>query len=152
MDLSRDLAIVADTYHHKIKTMKISTGELTFLAGSGAFHGRQTSDKHEDGVGAAATFARPNSVTALGNIALVADGVNNAIRKVELSTGKVTTLGGFFQTDDVSWAIPLHDRDGLGTIATFNGPSGICMNDNFALVMDAAQSNAVRVITPQSPQ
>lgn len=70
-----------------------------------------------DGVGAGARFS---SITGLahdgnGNV-YVSDSGNNAIRKIDLATGEVTTLAGSQQAGSA---------DGVGAAARFSGPCGI---------------------------
>lgn len=77
-----------------------------------------------DGVGTVARFGRPYDVaiSPSGNFALVADMTINSIRRVDIKTGRVTTLAGKYRrTGNV---------DGVGSNAQFSSPSGICLTDH----------------------
>ena len=105
---------VADTSNQRIRKIVIATRVVTTLAGSGT----QGSD---DGTGTAASFNKPMGITIYGNSLYVAERYNNKIRKIVISTGKVTTLAGS--------GIAGSD-DGTGTEATFNNPQGITSDGN----------------------
>jgi sugar lactone lactonase YvrE len=75
---------VADAGSNRIQKIVIATGEVTTLAGST----RGTAD----GVGTAAQFSSPTHIATDGKGNLyVADAENDAVRKVVISTGEVTT-------------------------------------------------------------
>jgi hypothetical protein len=61
----------------------------------------------------------------LGNI-YEADHFNNNVRMIEASTGNVFTIAGSGNAQDI---------DGIGLNASFNGPQGLCIDDNGALYM-----------------
>ena len=65
-----------------------------------------------------------------------ADSNNNLIRRIDLSSGTVTTLAGTAGTTG--------HADGFGTTATFNKPSGIAMDaaGSFALVVSGGRKNS----------
>ncbi len=80
----------------------------------------------------------------LGNL-YEADHFGNTLRMIEASTGRVFTVAGSGNAADV---------DGVGMNASFNGPRGLCIDDNGVLYMttynDATQGgNEVRKITIQ---
>ncbi|WP_412476534.1 T9SS type A sorting domain-containing protein [Flavobacterium sp. TBRC 19031] len=76
---------------------------------------------YTDAVGTSAQFFGPRAVCLDNNgYMYVADYTNNLIRKIELATNTVSTLAG----STVGFA------DGVGTAAQFNGPSGICTDNN----------------------
>jgi hypothetical protein len=78
---------VADTDNHTIRKIVIATGAVTTFVGAAGEAGAT------DGTGAAARFDSPVGVASdgAGNL-FVADASNNAIRKVVIATGAVTTL------------------------------------------------------------
>lgn len=78
---------VADSWDATIRKVVISTGVVTTLAGSAGNHGAI------DGIGAAARFDAPQDITTDGKYLYVAD-LNNTIRKIEITTGTVTTVVG----------------------------------------------------------
>lgn len=86
---------------------------VTTIAGSTA--------GYTDAVGTSAQFYGPRAVCLDNNgFMYVADYTNNLIRKIEIATNTVSTLAG----STAGFA------DGIGTVAQFNGPSGICADNN----------------------
>ncbi len=108
---------VADTNNHTIRKIVVATGEVTTLAGLAGSSGEK------DGIGSAARFANPESVTAdrSGNV-YVADTLAFAIRKIVVATGAVTTLAKGFGSGDgtgiaVGFSYPRSvAADGLGSV------------------------------------
>jgi DNA-binding beta-propeller fold protein YncE len=82
---ARGLVYVADTYNHKIKTLRPATGEVRSFAGAGT-------EGSNDGAGSAARFYEPGGLSAAGDALFVADTNNHAIRRVSLDTGRVEAL------------------------------------------------------------
>ncbi|MBT6585818.1 MAG: hypothetical protein HON77_16080, partial [Gammaproteobacteria bacterium] len=83
---------VMDTNNHKIRKIVISTGEVTTLAGSGEIGS-------SDGTGTSASFKYPHYAINIGTNLYVTDSSNGTIRKIETSTGIVTTfVGGDFRS------------------------------------------------------
>lgn len=83
---------VADTDSYTIRKIVISTGEVTTLAGKADVFSEST-----DGTGTDATFADPTGITTDGTNLYVTDvnpsyGWHTPVRKIEISTGKTTTL------------------------------------------------------------
>jgi hypothetical protein len=81
---------------------------------------------------------------AQGNI-YEADHFNNNLRMIEACTGNVFTIAGSGNAEDV---------DGIGLNASFNGPQGLCIDDNGVLYMttfnyDTNGGNKIRKITIQ---
>ncbi|WP_114938222.1 NHL repeat-containing protein [Mucilaginibacter endophyticus] len=106
---------VADAGNNLIRKVT-SDGKVTTFAGSG--------DKGDvDGIGTAATFNNPVSITLDGSGNLyVAESTGKVIRKIT-SAGAVTTLAG----GGTSGA------DGTGTAAGFTSPTGIAVDANGVL-------------------
>lgn len=103
---------VADTLNHVIRKVEIGTRKVTTVAGSPGDSGAV------DGIGATARFAEPEGIAydGAGNL-LVADTLNETIRKVVVATGAVTTLAGA--------AGETGDADGIGASARFFGPKAL---------------------------
>ncbi|PYS23219.1 MAG: hypothetical protein DMG11_25750, partial [Acidobacteria bacterium] len=78
---------VADVWDYTIRRIRISTSEVTTLAGSSEQRG------YVDARGPSARFLGPTSVSGDGTNLYVAD--SGRIRKVALATGDVTTFIGF---------------------------------------------------------
>lgn len=76
---------VTDSFN-TIRKIVIATGEVSTLAGTPGVEG------FNDGIGPAASFHQPEGITTDGTYLYVSDSANNAIRKIVISTGAVSTL------------------------------------------------------------
>ncbi len=90
-----------------------------------------------DGRGRAARFSDPMGVVSLGGNLYVADTGNNAIRKVVISTGEVTTLAGRAGVKG--------SEDGTGAAARFNGPCGIATDGRYLYISDSYSATVRKV-------
>ncbi|MCP5496899.1 MAG: hypothetical protein H7A23_20290 [Leptospiraceae bacterium] len=113
---------VADSWNYTIRKVVISSGAVTTLAGTVGTGGSV------DGTGTAAQFNLPYGITTDGTNLYVTDLFSNTIRKVEISTGVVTTLAG---TAGIRGS-----TDGTGTAAQFDYPSGITTDGTNLYVAD----------------
>ena len=118
---------IADTSNHKIRKVEISSGIVTTLAGS--------SSGSNDGTGTSAKFKSPIGITTDGLNLYVTDKGNHRIRKVEISSGIVTTLAGS----------SIGSTDGTGTSAKFYDPYGITTDGSNLYVADY-RNHAIRKI------
>jgi hypothetical protein len=132
---------VADGY--AIRKVIISTGVVTTLAGTAGSPGLT------DGTGSAARFTNAQGITTDGTNLYVADG--NAIRKVVISTGVVTTLAGHNLLAGICIAGPgiscssSGSTDGTGLAATFSFPGGITTDGTNLYVADS-DNNTIRKV------
>lgn len=114
---------------------KISGGIVSVFAGS-----TLGSPGATDAVGTAARFNSPWGICIdQSGVLYVADGLNNKIRKINASTGAVTTLAGSGATGSAN---------GTGTAATFNFPTGVCADNSGNIYV--ADDNKIRVISSAS--
>ena len=135
---------VVDTSNNKIRKIAPSLGGsiqgtplnldntnavVTTFAGSGTAGST-------DATGTAASFNLPQGITTDGTYLYVADKSSHKIRKLEISTGAVTTLAG-------SGAAAL--TNGTGTGASFYFPDGITTDGTNLYVADSS-NHAVRKI------
>ncbi|MFA6015742.1 MAG: hypothetical protein WC742_11815 [Gallionellaceae bacterium] len=120
---------VIDKFNNSIRKIVISTGVVTTLAGNGAAG-------YLDGVGVAAQFNTPKSITTDGVNLYVGDSGNSIIRKVNLANGQVTTLAGSGIAGSA---------DGNGINATFGQVNGITVVGN-ALYASDTNNNTIRQI------
>lgn len=121
---------VTDTGNNRIRRIVVSTGVVTTLAGNSA-------PGSNDGTGVAAQFNGPSGIALDGDGTnlYVADTYNNRIRKIELSTGVVSTLTG----NSAGYT------DGPLYYAQFNSPSGIAVDGTTLYVADI-YNNCIRKI------
>ncbi len=130
----------ADQNNHLIRRIVISSGTVSTLAGAALSIGST------NGVGAASRFNLPFGVAmdAVGAVAIIVstkgedascsgvltqhalvcmqtDQNNNLIRRINVSSGSVTTLAGI--------ALSMGSTNGVGTAARFNSPYGVAMDD-----------------------
>lgn len=80
-----DHVYIADTYNHKIKTMRRDTQEFITLAGTGQ-------QGMANGEAALSQFYEPGGVSVGGGKLYIADTNNHLIRVLDLETGIVSTL------------------------------------------------------------
>lgn len=133
-------AYFVDKGNFKIKRLTIASGAVETIAGTGA-------SANTDGTGILAAFNSPNALclSADGLILYITDaGTNNAIRRMVISTGVVTTIAG---TGSAGAA------DGIGTAASFNNPLGIvCDSTGTYLYISDGTGNTIRRMTISSGQ
>jgi sugar lactone lactonase YvrE len=124
---------VADFGNHTIRQIDLANGAaVTTLAGTAG-----TAD-FVDGIGAAAKFNGPQDIATDGTNLYVTDSNNNAIRKVVIATGAVTTVAGSSKGAAGS-------ADGTGSLASFSLPIGIALSGSTLWVSDF-QNNSIRKI------
>ena len=132
---------VADASNHTIRRIEVSTGQVTTLAGMAGASGSA------DGIGAAARFYYPSGLAYNGAGTLfVADASNHTIRRIEVSTGQVTTLAGMAGASG--------STDGTGAAARFYGPGGLAYDGVGTLFVADASNHTIRrieVSTARSP-
>ena len=112
---------VAERNNHLIRKIVISTGVVTTLAGTG-------STGSANGTGTSSSFNYPRGITRDGTNLYVADSDNQLIRKIDISTGAVTTLAGTGSSGSTD--------NTTGTSASFNSPMGITTDGTNLYVSD----------------
>lgn len=144
MDAAGTFAVAADQHNNFLRTIILSSGVVTSLAGKAGISGfgesnaPQSSPSHPptplcartfslhlpslssaDGIGTFASFQRPSgiSMNAAGTIVVVADWQNSLIRSCNIATGATQTIAGLAGTTGVA--------DGVGSIARFNKPVSV---------------------------
>ena len=128
----------SNTFDFTIDSSEITseTGdfEATTLAGNQGFGSGDT------GTGSAAAFNTPHGSWSDGTNLFVSDSVNHTIRKIEISSGDVTTLAG-----KAGESGSANDASG-GTDARFNGPAGIVGDGSGNLYVADFNNNTIRNI------
>lgn len=135
---------VADYVNNAIRQINIETKRVKTIAGN-AF-GLAGS---VDGKGTAAAFNRPSGITTDGINLYVTDSFNYTIRKIEISTGDVSTLAGdvgVAGSVDAKGAVDAagNKTGGPNTNARFNVLHGITTDGSSLYVTDA--NNTIRRI------
>jgi hypothetical protein len=123
---------IADTFNHSIRKMT-SAGVVTTLAGTSGTYGSV------DGTGAEARFNSPKGITGNATYLYVADTYNHTIRQITLSSRLVATFAG--SPGEVGTA------DGSGSVARFNYPFGVTLDNSGNLFVTDAVSHTIRKIT-----
>jgi sugar lactone lactonase YvrE len=131
MDTNGDI-YVADNANNRIRKITMATGKVSTYAGTGA-------PGLNNGAIASATFHSPYGITmdAGGNI-IVGDIANNVIRKINVSTGTVSTLAGT-GTQGLT--------NGAATSATFYHPCGVVFDSKGNLFVSELGNFTIRKIT-----
>lgn len=129
--LTTDGHVVYFTESEVIRKMDLVSGVVTTIAGAHDTSGSA------DGVGTAARFSVLDGITTDGRNLYVVDSYNNTIRKMDLSTGVVSTLAGMVGSTGVA--------DGIGTAAKFARPSGIT-TDGSNLFVTEPLSHTIRKV------
>ncbi|MBU1167746.1 hypothetical protein KKC60_05070 [Patescibacteria group bacterium] len=131
-----DYLYVTDTSNNRVRKVRISDGQTWLLAGSGVAG-------HTDGTGSGAQFDRPYglAIDGGGDNLYVADSNNNKIRKIEISSGKVTTVAGSGQNGF---------RDGIGTDAVLSFPEYITVASNGKVFFSEVGSHRIKYFDPSS--
>jgi sugar lactone lactonase YvrE len=132
-DGSGDL-FIADEENNVIREIS-SSGIVTTIAGTGTAG-------YQDGAAASAQFDYPEGMVfdAAGNL-YVADGHNNVIRKINISTATVSTYAGTGTAGFTNGAL---------TSASFNDPYGMTIDASGNLYVTDIQNNSIRKITVSS--
>ncbi len=123
---------VADTGNYTIRKVDIASGTVTTLAGTAGVSGSA------DGTGTAARFFKAAGITLYGTILYVADTGNSTIRKIDISSGAVTTLAGAAGVSGTA--------DGTGGAAQFNRPAGVATDGTNLYVADTGSSTIRKII------
>ena len=138
---------IADTYNNVIRKVTASTGKISTVAGNG------TSGYSGDGGAATSaelTFPKSVALDTAGNI-YISDSFNEVIRKVTISTGKISTIAGGgngcnAETDEYGDGCPALDANfevsGYGT-----GTGGIAIDSKNNIYIADPDVETVRKIT-----
>jgi len=125
-----NLYVLDINYNDNIRKINISTGDMTILAGGGP--------SGTDGIGTEAGFDWLRDVTTDGTNLYVTENTRHVIRKIEISSGLVTTFAG---TAGVSGT-----TDGNGTSASFKSPSGIASDGINVYVADQGNCKIRKIV------
>jgi sugar lactone lactonase YvrE len=135
VDRSGDIYI-ADDANNRIRKLTVSTGILTTVAGTGltTYNGDDI-----DATTAAINTPEGVSVDGVGNI-YIADSVNHRLRKVTVSTGKITTVAGT--------GIPGSGKDGiLATTSNLYRPAGLAVDVEDNIYIADSSNHRIRKVS-----
>ena len=127
---------IADTFNGRIRKVDASTGNISTIAGAGI--------AGETGDGGAATAARLDDPfdmavdTATGNL-YISDSSNDRIRKVDASTGNISTVAGTGR-DGFS------GDGGAATAAQLDYPHGVAVDGSGNLYIADADNSRIRKV------
>lgn len=140
VDANQNLYI-ADTHNHRIRKINLTTGIVTTIAGTGTagFSGDNGSP----------TSAQLNLPTALavdpaGNL-YIADTQNHRIRKINATTGTITTIAG-------DGTQGFTGDTGPATTASIDSPTGIAVDVAGNLYLADTHNHRIRKITAATGQ
>ncbi|TCO77457.1 NHL domain-containing protein [Marinisporobacter balticus] len=126
---------IADSYNHRVRKIDAETGNITTIAGNGtAGYGG------DGGLATAAQLDRPYglAIDEKGGV-YIADYVNNRIRKVDTTTGIISTIAGD--------GTPEYGGDGgLAVNAKINTPAGIDLDKDGNLYIAESGGHRIRKI------
>jgi sugar lactone lactonase YvrE len=123
---------IADTNNHAIRIVDTQKLAVTTLAGNG-------NPGLQDGVAGAARFHQPWGIVLDPHRGVfVTDSDNHAIRRVDPTTGTVTTLAGKAEEGLI---------DGPGREARFSSPSGLALYAPGCLVVSDSENHCLRMLT-----
>jgi sugar lactone lactonase YvrE len=135
---------IADTYNNRV--VKVTPqGQVTAVAGDGT--------AGYAGDGRPAAFAELNSPTGVAVDAhgdlYIADSANNVIRRVDATTGIITTVAGDHAADQANDGLGGFSGDGgPAASARLDDPQGIAIDGAGDLFIADTFNNAIRQVTP----
>ncbi|GGG86223.1 NHL domain-containing protein [Edaphobacter dinghuensis] len=123
---------IADTHNHRIRRLDLGTGTITTVAGTTAgFSG-------DNGPAVAAQLNLPTAL-ALGtnNSLYIADTQNHRVRKVNLTTGTITTIAGNGRQG-------FSGDGGLAVSAAIDSPAGLAVDEEQNVYLADTHNHRVR--------
>jgi len=136
--------LIADTGNNRVLVVTPS-GKIAVLAGDGT-----PGYLGDNGPAAGAELNQPSGVAVdgQGNV-YIADSSNNVIRRVDGTTGVITTVAGDYAADQANDGQGAYSGDGgLATSAQLQDPQGVAIDSSGDLFIADTFNNAIRVVTP----
>ncbi len=133
---------LADTGNNRVRRVDAITGNISTYAGNG-----NSGPFGDGGPAIAASLTSPASLAldGAGNL-YIADTGNSAIRRVDSSTGLITTVAGTLGASGPTQANPATGDGGPATHAQLSNPYGIALDGNGKLYIGDTGNNVVRVV------
>lgn len=133
IDSSNTNLYVVDSGNNKIRRVAISSGLVASVTGTA---NAAVTAGAADGTGTAAAFNNPRAITTDGITLFVADTGNQKIRRVDISTGTVSSLTGAASSPSATGS-----TDGANFVASFNSPAGIAIDSTKTVLYVADTGN-----------
>ena len=136
---------IADTFDNRILEVTAS-GVISVVAGTG-----KASYTGDGAAATSATLSAPAGVAVdAQDDVYIADSANNVIRRVDASTGEITTVAGDYAADEVSNQClgGFTGDGGVATSAELNDPQSVALDGAGDLFIADTFNNAVREVTP----
>ena len=127
----RGTLFVADPDNHAVRALRTATGEVSTLAGTPSLCG------NDDGALREATFCDPAGLAFDRGVVFVADASTHTLRRIDLVTGRVSTLAGE--------PFARGSADGVGRAARFSSPAGLALAGGALFVADREDGLVRRV-------
>lgn len=130
---------IASREGHAVWRMALNDGVLHHVAGTGA-----KGPASDDGPSRKVQFNGPKGIAVGpdGNV-FIADTENNAIRQIDVDSGRVTAI--------VGGRLHLKNADGKSEAIGLNGPHGICVGPDGAIYVGDTLNHRVVRILPEKP-
>ncbi|MDD9860593.1 MAG: hypothetical protein OXU40_09140 [Nitrospira sp.] len=130
---------IADTWNHRIRRVDPGTGIISTIAGTG-----QAKWSGDHGPAARAALNEPVALALDGRHALyIADQSNNRIRKIDLTSGEITTVAGTGES--------AYNGDGApGPDTALAGPSGLAVDHEGNVYIADTFSSRIRLLDRQT--
>jgi hypothetical protein len=127
------ILFIADTNNHRIRSVDLSTGLITTVAGSGDF-----TFGGDGGLATSAGINGPFKVAVATGGLFIADRGNNRIRRVDLSTGIIDTVAG-------NGVAAFSGDGGLATAASLYLPDDMVVGNGTLFIADRQNARVRRV-------
>ena len=125
---------------HRVRMVNALTGVITTVAGNGtAGYGGD----YGPATGARLSGPKGIAIDPTGNYLYIADTLNYLVRRVELSSGIITTYAGIPNSPP---AFPGQGDGAWATVAPIGTPSGLAVDTNGDLYIAAQSSNRIRKV------
>ena len=125
---------IADTMNHRVRRVDAATGVITTFAGNG-----QPRYSGDGGPAVLAALNDPTGIVVNDEALYIADQSNNRVRRVQLSTGIITTIAGD--------GTPAYSGDGASAAqASLSGPSGVALTEEGRLYVADTFNSRIRIV------
>jgi hypothetical protein len=129
---------IADSVNNVVRMVNAATGIIQTIAGIGGLAGYSG----DGGPATQALLSNPGGLAFDGNHTLyISDSFNNVIRKLDLSTGIITTVAG-------TGIAGFSGDGGQATSGQLNNPWGIALGNDGSLFIADLSNNRIRKVNP----